>query len=110
MQRYLAEDSFDGVADPFITPNPAVAHAGGGRNRFRAASYSSRIRRIRCAPKLLSNARQSILLRLTLRRKHASDRALTFVVTYPAVNLRFARHPTAMRVSANDEGFARAKS
>jgi len=29
MQRYLAEDSFDGVADPFITPNPAVAHAGG---------------------------------------------------------------------------------
>ena len=38
----FAEDSFDGVADPVITSNPAVAHVG-GRNRFRAASHSSRI-------------------------------------------------------------------
>ena len=38
----FAEDSFDCVADPVITSNPAVAHVG-GRNRFRAASHSSRI-------------------------------------------------------------------
>src|SRR5438552_927057 len=43
VQRFpLAEDFFDGVADPVITSNPAVAHVR-GRNRFRAASHSSRI-------------------------------------------------------------------
>jgi hypothetical protein len=48
----FAENSFDGVANPVITSNPAFAHAG-GRIRFREASHSSRIGGFAAAPKLL---------------------------------------------------------
>ena len=48
----FAEDSFDGLADPVITSNPAVAHVGGPQSLPSGQPFVQN-RRIRCAPKLL---------------------------------------------------------